>query len=213
MGILIENKTTNTTKTYNTGISKEILEGATVRYALSKSDFTFDTKEDINDMSKWKEAIKNKDIVPFFSIEANLENTNTEPTYYESRTLKVKTKEARKGKKGSHHLGLYSHAALKSYEDSNYNRVFEFTEDGYIKSVFTQDGKIAGQELSSFNVSIRNKEDTGTAPRSSRYCCNALLTSSFNYTVSWKIGGKFCRYTYRPHTWPTTAMRDAEGFM
>ncbi|WP_407277361.1 hypothetical protein R5O20_02695 [Tenacibaculum maritimum] len=163
--LLIDINSSGFSNVENTGSSKETLAGATVKIALVKGNFSFDSKDDFKNKAKWKEAIRKKNIVPFYSIEANLENSNTEPQYYESRTLKVKTKEARKGKKFTHHLGMYSHKALKSYEDSEYNRVIEFTESGYIKGVFSIDGKITGQKLNSFNVGIL-KEGTFETPDS-----------------------------------------------
>ncbi|MDB0602762.1 hypothetical protein PL373_16835 [Tenacibaculum maritimum] len=164
MSVLVEICGSNNSETKNTGASKQCLEGATVRYALAKGNFAFASKEDFKDKAKWNEAKKNKDIVPFYSIEANLENSNTEPTYYESRTLKIETKAARKGKKFTHHLGLCSHSALKSYENSEYTRVFEFTEDGYIKGVLTSEGKVQGQLLNNFNVGIRKDATLDTPP-------------------------------------------------
>lgn len=154
-----------TNSVQNTGSNIEVLPSQIVKYFLTKSTFVFDSKEDANDVSKWKEAIKNKDIVPFFEIEANLENSNTEASFYESRTKKIKTKEARKGKKFTHHLGLYSHSALKSYEDSEYNRVIEITEDGYLVATLTSEGKVRGQKLNGFYVGIL-KDATSDTPAS-----------------------------------------------
>lgn len=165
MSVLIEINGASTAGTKNTGFSREYLEGATVNYALTKGSFSFDNKDDAKNLAKWKEAIKNKDVVPFFSVEANLENSNTEPTYYEGRTVKIKTKAARKGKKFTHHLGIDSHSSLKSYEDSEYNRVIEFTEDGYIKAVIDSDGRVRGQKLNRLDVGIR-KDATFETPAS-----------------------------------------------
>ena len=155
----------NGSTTKNTGASKQFLEGATVGYALAKKGFSFDSLDALKTKIAWDIAKKNKDIVPFYSIEANLENSNTEPTFYESRKLKLETKKARKGKKFTHHLGICSHSSLKSYEDSGYTQVFEFTEDGYVKAVLLDGGKVKGQDLENFIVGIR-KDATLDAPAS-----------------------------------------------
>ena len=140
--------------TKNTGASSQCLEKATVTYALAKSNFTFDDLAAIKTKAAWETAKQNKDIVMFFSVEAQ-EISNTDPTYVETRTLKVETAAARKGKLFTHHLDLISHAALKSYENSDYKRVFEITEEGYVKGVLNSDGTIKGQLLSSFKPSLR----------------------------------------------------------
>ena len=147
----------------NTGSSKQCLEKATVSYALAKGNFTFDDLAAFKSKSAWDTARENKDIVVLFSVE-QLENANAEATYFESRTLKIETKAARKGKIFTHHLGLCSHGALKSYENSGYNRVFEITEDGHVTGVRNDDGTIKGQLLSSFIVGIREDATLEAVP-------------------------------------------------
>ncbi|MFC5046899.1 hypothetical protein [Aquimarina hainanensis] len=91
------------------------------------------------------------------------ELSNSEATYYESRTMKIETKQARKGLKAKHHLDMHSHAALKSFSNSGYTRVIEFTRDGKIKTEY-QNGKIVGQKLSEFIVGMMQEPVIGGDP-------------------------------------------------
>ena len=163
MSILVDICGDEGNKYLNTGSSKQCLEKATVSYALAKGNFTFADLAAFKSKTAWDTARENKDIVVLYSVE-QLENANAESTYYESRTLKAETKAARKGKIFTHHLGLCSHGALKSYENSGYNRVFEITEDGHVKGVRNDDGTIKGQLLSSFIVGIREDATLETVP-------------------------------------------------
>jgi len=152
MSILIDIYEESSTK--GTGSSNQCLESATIGYALAKANFSFGSLADAKSKTAWNTAKKNKDVVVMFDVEAT-ENTNTDPTYAESRTIKYETQAARKGKTFTHHLGLDSHSALKSYQNSGYTRIFEFTKDGYIKAVQGEDGSIKGQLLSNLTVGIR----------------------------------------------------------
>ncbi len=151
MGILLENKSL-TSSTKNTGKSKQDLFDATINYALTKSNFSFDSIEEAKSKTAWDKAKREKDIVVMFSVEGS-ELANAEATYYESRTVKKETKAARKGIKFKHHLDMHSHAALKSYMNSGYTRIIEFTEDGKIKTEELS-GKIVGQRMNEFIVGM-----------------------------------------------------------
>lgn len=149
--IILDNKSSsNSTK--NTGKANQDLFDATINYVLTKDNFGFDNVEDARSKEKWDEAKKNKDIVVMFSVEGS-ELANAEATFYESRTLKKETKAARKGIKLKHHLDMFSHSAVKSYQNSGYTRIIEFTEDGKIKFE-ENNGKIVGQKMSEFIVGL-----------------------------------------------------------
>jgi hypothetical protein len=158
MSILIEKKGSNN-PILNTGKGKQGLYGATINYALTKEDFAFDSIEDAKKKTVWDTAKEAKDVIPMFSVEGS-ELSNSEPTYYEARTVKTETKSARKGIKFKHHLDLYSHAAIKSCKDSNYTRIIEFTEDGKILLI-KEDGKLKGQSISEFIVPMKNQPVVG----------------------------------------------------
>jgi len=83
-------------------------------------------------------------------------NADKEATYYEADEFKFKTNKEVKVTTFESYLGLCSHKALKSYQDSEYTQVFEITEDGAIIGVM--DGlEVKGQDISSFDVSIRKR--------------------------------------------------------
>lgn len=135
----------------NTGSKEECLYSPTVGYALAKEDQSFADIAAFKTKAAWDAAKQAKDVAIMFSVEAS-ELANTEPSFYESRTIKYRNKRARKGINFTHHLGLCSHAALASYEGSEYVRIYEFTEDGNIKGILQDDGTVKGQSLSNFLV-------------------------------------------------------------
>lgn len=141
-------------ETLNTGSTKQCIEGKIVKVALAKSDFAFDSVADALNQTKWTEAITAKNIVPLYELH-EVANANTEASFFESGSFRFQTAKAVKKVTFESYLGLCSHKALKSYQDSEYTRVFGITEDGAIIGVM--DGlKVKGEELSDFNVAIRN---------------------------------------------------------
>ena len=56
------------------------------------------------------------------------------------------------------YLSICSHRALKSYENSNFNQVFEITTKNEALGVYKSDGvKIKGQDITEFDVAIRER--------------------------------------------------------
>lgn len=141
--------------TKNTGAKNQKFLGATVKYILTKEDFSVD-RHDINTINEWRNFLQEKRIVVFYEVES-LENSNQEAGYYESRINKVRTKDARKSKKFKHELGICSYAALKSYENSEYTRIIEITSEGYLVGVANSDNALKGQKISSFIVNLREE--------------------------------------------------------
>jgi len=146
----------------NTGRSTQDIPKATINYALTKESFGWDTLADAKSKEKWDEAKASKDLVIMFSVE-NSELANSEATYYEARTVKEKTKKARKGIKFHHHLDMYSDAALASYEGSEYTRIVEIKEDGRFTTVL-ENGKWKGQKMSDFLVGMNEDSTVGGDP-------------------------------------------------
>lgn len=146
----------------NTGSNKEKLYKATIRYALARESFFVETYNKAILKDTLDQAIVSKDVVPFFSVEGS-ELANVEATYYDSRTVKYQTAPGRKGLKVKHHLGVFSHAALKSYENSEYTRIIEFTEDNKILMV-NSNGVLKGQKLSNFIVGMKEEPVIAGAP-------------------------------------------------
>lgn len=145
-----------TNKPKNTGhLGNECLEGVLVRVFIAKNGFRFPTFADFKDKSKWLLAIATKDIVPLYDAYA-VTAANVAAKKYESRNFSIETEKAVKKTDFESYLGFCSHAALASYEHSNYDQVFEFTDE-LVAGVYDIDGiKIKGQDLKNFNVGIRN---------------------------------------------------------
>lgn len=139
-----------------TGTKGQKFWGATVKYILAKENQSFANKEDFKSKAKHDEQKASKDIVYFFEVDT-VENANTEPAFYESRINKERTKKASKIKKFKHELGICSHSALVSYEDSEYTRIYEITEKGYIVGIANDDRTIQGQSIKSFTVGLREE--------------------------------------------------------
>ena len=154
--VVLENCGSENNNHYNTGAKKQCLEGVTEKHYVAKNGFKFATVADLKDKAKWIEAIQAKDIVPLYEA-YELAPENTEATFYETGNFKYETAPAVKKVSFESYLGLCSHRAIKSYNESSvYTQVFEFTNKGEIIGVVTDDGGIKGQELSSLNVGIRN---------------------------------------------------------
>lgn len=157
----------------NTGFKSQCLESVTVLLVLSKTDFKFATVADFKTKEKWVEAIKNKDLVPLFEL-YELTSANTEETFYESRNFKKRTGKAMKITTAELYLSICADAALRSYANSEYNRVFEVTEDGDVIGVFAEDGiGVQGQLLKDFTVGVRQPATTAKPP-------TTLVTITYN---------------------------------
>lgn len=154
--VILENCGSENNNHYNTGAKKQCLEGVTEKHYVAKNGFKFATLADFKNKAKWLLAIKAKDIVPLYEA-YELAPENTEATFYETGNFKYETAPAVKKVSFESYLGLCSHRAVVSYNESSvYTQVFEFTNKGEIIGVVTDDGGIKGQELSSLNVGIRN---------------------------------------------------------
>jgi hypothetical protein len=129
--------------TKNTGYRDQCLVGVTVRYAVGKPTFSFDTVADAKDLDKWNEAIAAKNLIPLYDVN-EYAIADTEATFYEGKTSRYETGKAKKIRTFRSVIGSCSYAALSSYNEKEMD-VYEFTEDGYIKSVITADKKIKGQ--------------------------------------------------------------------
>lgn len=134
---------------------KECLESVTTLIALTKGDFEFASIADAKDLSKVNEAVAAGFLAPLYQL-YELTPANTEETFYESGNFKKRTSKALKITTFENYLGLCSHKALKSYQDSDFTRIIEFTEDGDVIAVFDREtGAVRGQKLKDFNVGPR----------------------------------------------------------
>lgn len=138
----------------NTGGKKQCIEGAVRSYILTKEDFTFDDLAAAKLKTNWDTASTSKDIAVFWDIE-EINNNNTEATILEKRYSNRKTKDGVKGVDYTHNLSVCSHEVLESYEDSDFTRVFRFTDKNEVLCEIDDDGKVKGQPLSSLLVAER----------------------------------------------------------
>ncbi|WP_299129375.1 hypothetical protein [uncultured Winogradskyella sp.] len=144
---------TTTGSQKKTGADKQCLTKPTVGYALAKSSQAFADAAAFRSKTAWDTAKQAEDVIIMYLIDTS-ELANVDPSYYEGRISKIETKEGRKGLRVKHLLGYCSHGALLSYKESEYNYIYEFTEDGLVKGIEQTDGTIKGQELSNFLVGI-----------------------------------------------------------
>lgn len=130
----------------NTGANEQCLEGLTIRTAVGIPGFSFATKADAKDKTKWIEAIAQKKLFPLFDVE-ELASANTEDTFFEGRNKQYRTAVGKKVSTWTSFLGLCSHNALKSFHGKDM-QLFEFTEDGALLAVNDTDGvKVKGQDV------------------------------------------------------------------
>ena len=146
-----------------TKTAKQCLETVTVLYILAKEDQKFASAESFKTRADWDTAIEAGEIAPLWEI-YEFANANTDATFYESRNFKKQTTKATKMYEAEVYLGLCGHKLLKSYDSSEFTRLYEVTEDGAIIGVKQSDGTIKGQSLKEFTVGIRNNATTDKVP-------------------------------------------------
>jgi hypothetical protein len=129
----------------NTGAKEQCLEGILIKGVLAVPGFTFASITAAKTKATWDAAIAAKNIFPLYDVE-ELTVANTEDTFFEGRTKQYRTASGKKVSTFTSMLGLCSHAALKSFHNKEM-QIFEFTEDGAIKAVNAEDGKIKGQDV------------------------------------------------------------------
>jgi len=129
----------------NTGAREQCLEGIMTKPVVTVPEFKFDTLADAKDITKWEEAIAAKQMWPLYDPE-EITTANTEDTFFEGRVKRYKTANGKKITTYTAMLGLCSHAALTTFNNSEL-RQFEFTEDGKVKGVINEDGEVYGQAV------------------------------------------------------------------
>lgn len=152
----------NTNSTKNTGAYDQCFEGLLEKVFVSKKDFRFASIADFKDISVWKTAIKNKDIVPLYDA-YEVAPANVESKKFESGNFAYVTEKAIKKTTFECFLGFCSHKALRSYENSEYTQLFEWTQEGVMIGVGLDDGKVKGQEVT-LAVDIRTIQVAAKVP-------------------------------------------------
>ncbi len=155
MGVIIELCKGSEKKTRNTGANEQCFEGILERPFVAKKGFEFATIAEFKSLIAWRAAIAAKNVVPLFDA-YEVTAANTEATNFESGNFTYETAPAVKKTQFECFLGFCSHRALKSYKNSEYTQIFEFTKGNGLMGVDAGLGKVKGQELSNINVGIRN---------------------------------------------------------
>lgn len=152
------------TKPKNTGANEQCFEGVLDKGYVAKKAFRFANQADFENVSVWKTAIKNKDIVPLYSA-YSVTPANVDAKNFENGNFSIQTAKAIKKTTFESYLSFCSHSALKSYANSEYTQLFELTESGAIIGVNTADGKIKGQDIT-LAVDIRTIQVSDKVPTS-----------------------------------------------
>jgi len=162
MGIHLEICNSGKSKPRNTGANEQCFEGILEKLFVAKKHFRFASLEAMKDVTVWKTAIQNKDIVPLYNA-YEVAPANIEAKKFESGNFSYETAKAIKKTTFECFLGFCSHRALKTYANSEYTQVFELTDTGVILGVNTSDGKIKGQDVT-IAVDIRTIQVSGKVP-------------------------------------------------
>jgi len=162
----------NGSQVKNLGGKQQCIEGAVITAFLAKEDFYFESIIDAKDKAKILEAIGNKNLVPLPTFET-VEDENTEATIVEKRTRTIVTKEGVAGSRYGIDASMCTYAALKTYQNSNYTRIFEITDaDDEEMTCDIIDGKVYGRKLTSTIVNQRtrtNLENDANVPLSLKF--------------------------------------------
>lgn len=135
----------------NTGGKSQFIPKAVVEIILAKETQSFTDLATAKLEASWDSAKESKGIVPLYKVE-ELAAANSEESKFEGRFADVILKEAVKGSSYNMLLDDKSYAALKSYDESEYTRIYRVCEDGTIHCEAQDDGSIKGEPLSSINV-------------------------------------------------------------
>jgi hypothetical protein len=153
----------NESTTKNLGGKKQCLEAPVKTIALAKSGFRFASEADANDKSKWLDAIKSKNIVPLPNIEG-VEANNTDAQIKNGRYKDYKLKEGVSGSKYRIDTAICTYANLKTYEDSDYTRVFQITDAEEVTGELFENGSFGGRNLTSILIGLRNEATDSDVP-------------------------------------------------
>lgn len=147
----------------NTGGKKQCLEGAIQAYILAKETFEFPDTATAKTLAAWDVAKAAKNVSVFPDVE-ELEPNNTEAIIKVGRFKDYNIKDAIKGVNYTHYLGSSTHDAVKSYENSEFTRIFRITEKNELLCEVQDDGKVKGEPLTSFLVGLRDDAPADGTP-------------------------------------------------
>ena len=173
MGLINEICGATATAPKNLGGKDQCIEGAVITGFLAHKDFSFATLADAKTKATVLAAITAKNLVPLPEFET-VEDENTEATTVEKRTKTIVSKEGVAGSKYGIDAAMCTYAALKTYQDSDYTRIFEITdsENEEMTCDIDSDGKVWGRKLTSTIVGLRtrtNLENDASVPLSLKF--------------------------------------------
>lgn len=147
----------------NIGGKLQCLEAPVKTFALARETFEFATVAASKTEVAWRNAIKAKDIVIFPYVEAITAN-NTEANIKNGRYRDYELKAAVSGSTYRMDLAICTHEAVKSYENSEYTRIFRISAGDEYTADVQSDGKVKGEAISNFLVGIRNEATDDDVP-------------------------------------------------
>ncbi|CAL2055983.1 hypothetical protein [Tenacibaculum sp. 190524A05c] len=125
-------------KAKNTGASDQCLESRLERPVLSNG-FKFADINAFKDVNVWSNAIASKQLVPLYDV-FELADNSTEDNKYETGNFSRVVEKGVEKISFECYLSPCSYEALKSYENSQYNEIFEFNKEGDYSGIFDKDG-------------------------------------------------------------------------
>lgn len=147
----------------NLGGKDQCLEKAVKTLMLAKDSFSFADLATFKTEAAWETAIENKDIVPLPNVE-NPEENNTEAVIKNGAHRDYTIKDAIPGSNYRIDASICTYEALKSYENTEYTRVFEITFDDEVTADVQSDGTIKGRKITSLTIPLRARATAEDVP-------------------------------------------------
>jgi len=139
----------------NTGSNNECIEGVLKLQFAARTGFAFPTLTAFKTKQAWLDAIEAKDIIPLYTARV-VTNANTDPVFYTTGDYRFQTAPPVEGLTYECYLGLCSHAALDSIQNTEYNQLFDLNNDDSFLGVMNEDGSVRGRKAT-INVGIRQR--------------------------------------------------------
>ncbi|CAM1370309.1 conserved hypothetical protein [Tenacibaculum litopenaei] len=135
----------------NTGFKRQALESK-LRIPVLSNGFAFASVADFENRDKFREAIGAKSLVPLFEVH-ELADASTEDKKFESGSFSKVIENGVEKITFECYISIPAFNALQSYEESEYNELFEYNQDGDYSGVYDTDGvKVRGRKITSINV-------------------------------------------------------------
>ena len=119
--------------------------GRLSKAVFSTLDFSFADADAIRLKANWDAGIASKDLF-VFPTAFLLESQDVDPVFQDGLNSRLKVDERKKITQFSVAQSVCVHKNMRSF-DQRIMRVFEITEDGFVKGVLQSDGTIKGQQV------------------------------------------------------------------